>query len=59
MPDRPSYDTYRREIGSSAAMEIRRVFNRIVCGSWIVVRFAAGHEKPIVEPSKSSVRPTS
>ena len=55
--DHPAYEAYRRENGSSAAENIRWVFNRIVCGSWVVIRFAAGHEKPIVEPFQSYCQP--
>lgn len=55
--DRPAYQAYRYENGNSAAEQLRWVFNRIVCGSWVVIRFAGGHEKPIVEPFQSCCQP--
>lgn len=47
--DRISYAGYATSEGSDARYDIRWPFHRIACGSWMILRFDAGSEAPVVE----------
>lgn len=55
--DRRSHELYCDADGLSASRELRYPFKRIVCASWMVIRFPAGAEFPEVGAFQSVCQP--